>query len=112
MAPSMVPWLTVAVSVPAQWIRPVGVRRAWPNWLRTPGAQRAISPPEGVVEHSEGLHDRACGQAVEELGLVGGKGRVVVQRRRQAGRDGDDHAARTDRCTIGFDADTGLVLGD
>ena len=40
-APSMYPAHTVAVSVPAQWIRPHGSRSADPNWVSTPGGRCA-----------------------------------------------------------------------
>jgi hypothetical protein len=36
-APSMKPVHRVAVSVPAQWIRPTGRRSAWPSVVSTPG---------------------------------------------------------------------------
>lgn len=41
MAPSMYPAHTVADSVPDQWMRPHGCRRAGPNWLSVPGASVA-----------------------------------------------------------------------
>ncbi len=38
-APSMKELQTVAVSVPAQWRRPMGSRRAWPKEVQTPGGK-------------------------------------------------------------------------
>ncbi len=45
IAPSMLPCDTVAVSLPAQWIRPTGARSARPNWVRTPGGMCAMKQP-------------------------------------------------------------------
>ncbi len=42
MAPSIVPCETVAVSVPAQWMRPTGARSARPNRVSTPGGMCAM----------------------------------------------------------------------
>jgi hypothetical protein len=46
-APSMNPYILAEVSVPAQWMRPQGSRRAGPNSVSTPGGVwLIIAPPE------------------------------------------------------------------
>ena len=44
-APSINPYMTAEVSVPAQWMRPHGSRRAVPNSVSTPGGAWPIIPP-------------------------------------------------------------------
>ncbi|EUA00427.1 hypothetical protein I547_4717 [Mycobacterium kansasii 824] len=45
IAPSIQPHIVADVSVPAQWMRPHGLRSACPNWVSTPGGAWLIIPP-------------------------------------------------------------------